>query len=132
LVERLVFALVGARDRRVEHSVEVQLSANRWTGRSWTNPIDIFLDAAGQAVEVYECKHGARGLDQGDLDQLQDVALTARDEGRNCRPTVATLDTANAVRIVLSRRLAIRGTVYFAHKDELLSLADGPPFLNVN
>jgi hypothetical protein len=131
LVERMVFDLVGSRAPAVAHSVEVRLTTSTWTSSDWTNPLDVFLDPQQGAVEPYECKHGARGLDQGDLNQLQDVALSARDEGKQCRPTVATLDTAAAIRIVLSK-LAIRGTVYFAHKDELLALADGPPFLNIS
>jgi hypothetical protein len=129
LVEYLVVALIATRDRGVRHSVSVQLTSNKWTGKAWTNPLDAFLEPRAGPVEAYECKHQVGSLDQDDLNQLEDVAATARESGKTCRPTFATLDTANAVRLRM-KRIAARGTLYFAHKDAIIGLADGPPHLS--
>lgn len=129
LVEYLVVALIATRDSSVRHSVEVELSSNRWTGRAWTNPVDALLDPHVGPVEAYECKHQVGRLDQDDLNQLEDIAATARESGKACRPTFATLDTANAVRLRM-KRIAARGTLYFAHKDAIVGLAEGPPHLS--
>jgi hypothetical protein len=123
-LERLVHELVGGRRANATYRErEVELTHNPRSRRQWTHPKEVVVD--DNPFEVFECK--ADGMvDVGDIDQLSDIATTARAEGTDPRATVVTLDSeAQLRRMAVAWRLT--ETIHGVPIERILGLADDPP-----
>jgi len=121
LLERIVHVLVSQRRRSLLREVAVAIAPAGHHGQPWTNPKELVVD--DDPFEVFECKVSAVWIDQGDIDELCDIADAADTEGVESRPTIAVLETQRAVR---AQRLNIWRPIYFAHIDDMVDLRLGP------
>ncbi len=129
LLERYVHEMVAARAQTdgatVEHEAEVEMPEHPHSGRSWSKPKEVVLNAL--PFEVYECKFGGH-FDQDDIDELGDIFLSARAEGTKACPCLVTMSSENAVRTRLSANGAKLGeVVYLSDLTDLPVLGSRPP-----
>lgn len=125
LVERIVWEQVRRRDRRTLRERSVQLTKNRWTGRSWSKPKEILAVRADEC-EVYECKLTPGSFDQDDLDDMADIRDTAADEGLSVYSTLATLESYTVFRQTIGR-CRTRGDLHYVTEAEVFALRRATP-----
>ncbi|HSW42634.1 MAG TPA: hypothetical protein VLM76_09015 [Patescibacteria group bacterium] len=114
LLERYVHDLVASRaPASVKREVLIELALHPHSGSPWSNPKEVVVD--DEPFEAYECKWGG-AIDQGDVDELGDVLLSARTEGVDARPCVAIMCS--------ERDLRTRIATYGIQLDEVLYLSD--------
>ena len=71
------------------------------------HPYDVTVEAAGRP-EVYDCKWGARGINDDVLHQLDDARRHAADDAIRLPVTLVVLDTARSCAVRLDRTYAPR------------------------
>jgi hypothetical protein len=104
VVERLVYSLIDTH-RSPLHEAWIETTEHPHSEKPRSGLKDIVVD--GETLEVYECKF-TNGFEQWEINELADILLTAKDEGRNCVPCIATLGT----RAQLDARAKQRGIIY--------------------
>ena len=135
VLERLTYELVRRRDGRAMREQQVRLLARRWTTRpagpsgEWSKPKDTILADGHRAFEVYEAKFAAN-LDQDDLNELADIAISAMSEGTSPFAVLTTMESDRSLFTRL-RLLEPRGTLYYAADENLLELRNTGPALTV-
>lgn len=124
LLERLTDGLVRSRlPTTTFHEHEVELKVNPRSRRQWTHSKEIV--AEGDAFEVYECKANCLP-DPGDVDELSDVASTAKAEGTEALPTLVVFGSIEQLRR-MSVAWRLTETIYAVPTEAILDLRLRPP-----
>jgi hypothetical protein len=134
VAERLVVELIGSRPAIVLREQKIALTKARWTRWTESRPKDALVDTAGGAFEVFECKRSPAalgGVDQTLINELGDIQETGEAEGRDTRTCIAWLVPYEAILRKL-KYLDIRACLYYAARDDILALRDGPPESRIN
>ena len=126
LVERYVHDLVSRRaPAAVRHEFHVGLPNHPHSGRDWTNPKEVVVDAT--PFEAYECKFGGH-VDQDDINELGDIFVSAREEGTDARPCIAVMTSEREVRHKLERAgVQLDEVLYISDTADLPVLGQRPP-----
>jgi len=126
--ERLIWAMCSARKpAETTRETHVALVANKHVADPRTGRMDVVVDAV--PFEAYECKFGSK-IEQSDIDDLGAIFVTARAEGVDSRPSVATWGTRWQLDAQIKRAgIVLDEVLYYADEDELSRnvVRDRPP-----
>lgn len=122
VLELVVAELARGRGASVETEVRVLL--HQLDPPGCTNPIDVVVDE--DPFEAYECKAHPRSIKQDDLDQLQEVELSANAIGRDAVVAVATLGSRFALEQAVAS-LTVPAAIRHLCWSDLLEIGDAPP-----
>jgi hypothetical protein len=129
VLERYVYGLVLHRHPdATTREAHVRLTENPHSGRDWTGLLDVVAAAEPSPApfEAYECKFGG-GVEQDDVDQLGDLWLTALEEERDPRPTVATMGSERQIRErIRANAIELDEVLYFVPIQDLPILGARP------
>jgi hypothetical protein len=124
LLERLAHELVSKRlPGATFHEHAVALLLNPRSRRGWTHPKEVV--ATGPFFEVYECKNDGMVVLE-DVDELSDVATTARAEHVDARATLVVGVTEGTMRI-RANAWRLTETLYLVTLERILGLAKDEP-----
>lgn len=124
LLERLVHKLVELRlPGDTFHEEKIELTHSPRSRRSWTAIKEVVAD--GAQFEVYECKSDGMP-DIGDIDELSDIATTAKAENTDPRPTIAIFGSEGHLR-QLAKGWRLTEDIYGVAIDSLLGLRNAAP-----
>lgn len=118
VVEAVTEAIISRRTA-VDAEVKIEMEPGRETP-----PFDLVVD--GDPLELYQCKSHPDRLDPPDAARLEGARHAADVAGRKCLVAIATLRTRNELAAAL-RGLPLMIVIYSAAREDLASLAAGPP-----
>lgn len=90
------------------------------------HPYDVTVEDAS-VPEIYDCKWGARGIDEDVLHQLDDARRHAAAEGYSVRVAVVVFDAERSCRVRLAGLRAPVGAIGLVGLERLADLAVRPP-----
>ncbi len=90
------------------------------------HPYDVTVEEP-RRPEIYDCKWGARGIDDDVLHQLDDARRHAAEEGIPATVALVVFDAARSCRVRLSGLRAPVGGTRLVTLERLAELAAGPP-----
>jgi hypothetical protein len=94
--------------------------------RSEIHPYDVTVEREG-ATEAYDCKWGARGINDDVLHQLDDARTHAADEDETLRVALVVFDAERSCGVRLDRQSAPRDGTAIIALEALDRIAEGPP-----
>lgn len=97
--------------------------------RAEIHPYDVTVERDG-AAEAYDCKWGARGINDDVLHQLDDARSHAADDDERLAVALVVFDARRSCDVRLARQTAPHGTttiVTIETLDGLAGVASGPP-----
>jgi hypothetical protein len=121
VLERIVYELVALRGASPVREQGVVL--HQYRPARVSPPKEVVVD--DDPFEAYECKRKSGRLDQPDLDQLEELRVSALTIGRAAAVGVATLDSWRALELAVAH-LTIPGSIRHLCQSDLLELGDAP------
>ena len=94
--------------------------------RAEIHPYDVTVEREG-ATEAYDCKWGARGINEDVLHQLDDARSHAADEDESLRVTLVVLDAARSCDVRLARLFAPHAGTAIVSLEDLDRIATAGP-----
>ena len=94
--------------------------------RAEIHPYDVTVERDG-AAEAYDCKWGARGINDDVLHQLDDARAHAAEEDETVRVALVIFDAGRSCDVRLERQYAPRAGTAIVALEELDRLAAGAP-----
>jgi hypothetical protein len=128
LLERYVYEMVARRaSLTVRREAEIELLHHPHSGRAWSRPKEVVVDAI--PFEAYECKFGAGAhINQDDINEFGDIYLSAQAEELDPRPCLATMASEKALRARLNANgIQLDEHLYLADVTDLPVIGERPP-----
>jgi len=94
--------------------------------RAEIHPYDVTVEREG-AAEAYDCKWGARGINDDVLHQLDDARGHAAEEDEALRVALVVFDAARSCEVRLARQYAPHDGTAIVALESLDGIAAGPP-----
>jgi hypothetical protein len=122
VVEALTERLLRRRSERVRRERRVLFDGLP----AEIHPYDVTVEEP-DSPEIYDCKWGARGIDEDVLHQLDDARRHAAEEGRSVRVALVVFDAERSCRVRLAGLRAPVEAIGLVSLERLAELALGPP-----